>query len=818
MQIRDRLLIGAALAALLCFGPGGVPPAAGGAGVAIADVLIDDEQDPPTWHRQDAPEDRDFDGAEAVAYPFLLRSTEVRALVTGPVAHVVVTQTWENPNRLAVDGLYILPLPENAAVTDMRMQIGERLIRSDMKRREEARAIYERARREGRLAGLLDQERANVFAQQVANLMPGARLRVILEFDHAITCEDGGCAWVFPTVVGPRFIPARQTDPGLIAPPVVDREGRTGQRLDLTVDVEGGVPIRDLGSPSHPVTIRRVDARRARVALDPGARLDRDVRVTWKVGGGAPEAGIMAWRDPRNEDEPGVFALLLQPPAAPRDEEAAPRELVFVLDCSGSMRGAPLEAAKEVVRQALRSVRPGDTFQIVRFSERASGLGAQPLEPTPGNVARALAYLDGLNGEGGTEMISGIRAALQAPADPRRLRIVAFLTDGYIGNEREILGEVRRLLGGARLFSFGIGSSVNRFLLEGLAEEGRGAAAFLAPRETAGEMVRRFVERIDMPVLTDIRLDWEDVEVEDLEPALLPDLFAGQQVIVHGRYREPADGTVVVTGTRMGRRWSLRIPARFPQRAEDHAALGRLWARARIHQLDRQMHDGQRDDVKEAIVALGLRHRLVTAWTSLVAVDSDIVNTTGVSTLVGVPVEMPQDVSYEGVYGSAKMSVARTQVMPSAPQSAQGVIADGSVAGFKDEPVAEEKVWTLAPGIVEAPAGARAPAVSVTGAPGAVPFTRLTLVRADDTRLILEDDGELWRVEPHRRSLRARFSAAELQTVRAALAAARPEGWSGREAGSRLVVEIAGQQWTVGLPSRAPGVAELVALLESRAR
>ncbi|MEK7799296.1 MAG: VWA domain-containing protein, partial [Acidobacteriota bacterium] len=573
-------------------------------------------------------------------------------------------------------------------------------------------------------------------------------------------------------------------------------------------------------SLSHAVTVHRIDARRARVVLDPGARLDRDVRVTWMVGGGAPEAGILAWRDARDRFDPGVFALVLQPPAAPRDEEAAPRELVFVLDCSGSMSGEPIEAAKEVVRQALRAVRPGDTFQIIRFSESASGLGVQPLEPTPRNVAHALAYLDGLNGEGGTEMLSGIRAALRMPADPRRLRVVAFLTDGYIGNEREILGEVRRLLGTARLFSFGIGSSVNRYLLEGLAEEGRGAALFLAPRETPGQMVARFVGRIDMPVLTDIRLDWEDVDVEDLEPALVPDLFAGQRVVVHGRYRAPGDGTLVVTGTRMGRRWSTRIPVLFPERAEDHAALGRLWARARIHQLDRQLHDTHRDDLKEQIIGLGLRHRLVTAWTSLVAVDSAIANPTGVSTPMGVPVEMPLGVSYEGVFGPGNANVARMMAAPQPPPASVGdsvrgvgslsglgyVGAGAPAKGHREGTVADEKTLALAPGVARAPA------------PPAVAFTRLTLVRADGSRLVLEDDGELWQIEPRRRTLRARLPAAELQTVRAALAAARPEGWSGREAGSRLVVEVTGRQWTVGLPSMAPGVAELVAWLEARAR
>ena len=322
-------------------------------------------------------------------------------------------------------------------------------------------------------------------------------------------------------------------------------------------------------------------------------------------------------------------------------------------------------------------------------------------------------------------------------------------------------------------------------------------------------MVRRFVERIDMPVLTDIRLDWEDVDVEDLEPALVPDLFAGQRVVVHGRYRAPGDGTLVVTGTRMGRRWSTRIPARFPERAEDHAALGRLWARARIHHLDRQLHDTHRDDLKEQIIGLGLRHRLVTAWTSLVAVDSDIANPTGVSTLVGVPVEMPLGVSYEGVFGPGNLNVARMSALSSLGYLGAGAPARGhkKAAGARQDAVAEEKVLVLAPGVAGAPATSQA-----------VAFTRLTLVRADGSRLVLEDDGELWQIEPRRRSLRARLPAAEMQTVRAALAAARPEGWSGREAGSRLVVEVQGRQWTVGLPSTAPGVTELVAWLEARAR
>jgi Ca-activated chloride channel family protein len=391
--------------------------------------------------------------------PLLLTQTDARVTVTGPVAHAVVTQIWQNPNTRPVDGLYLFPLPQNAAVTDMQLTVGARWIRAEMRRREEARALFERARREGRVAGLLDQERPNIFAQEVANLAPGARVEVILSFDHEIACVDGACEYAFPTVVGPGFIPCRQADPGRIDPPVIAGGKSTSQILTLQADIDAGAPLRDLSSPSHRIRVTPLYGTCWRAVLESDDRvaLDRDVVLRWRIRGAAPEIALLAWRDPRASDDPGVFTLLVQPKAAPRHDEVFQRELVFVLDCSGSMSGEPLQAAREVVRRALKSVRPDDTFQIIRFSESASGLGTELLQPTAVNVERALRYLDGLQGEGGTEMIAGIRAALGFPPDLRRLRIVAFLTDGYIGNETQILAEVRPP-GGTRLFTFGIGA------------------------------------------------------------------------------------------------------------------------------------------------------------------------------------------------------------------------------------------------------------------------------------------------------------------------------------------------------------------------
>jgi Ca-activated chloride channel family protein len=622
-------------------------------------------------------------GAGSQASPFILKGTEARAWITGPVAHVEVTQIWHNPNQVPVDGLYIFPLPENAAVNDMSLKLGDRVIHSDMKRREEARRIYEQARDEGRVAGLLDQERSNIFAQQVANIMPGMKIEVVLAFDHEIKCEDSQCEYVFPTVVGPRFIPAGQGDPGKIDPPVVSEGSHTGQSLEIYVNLNAGVSIRDIQSATHRIRVDRLDDTQADVNLSEGrgSLLNRDFKLSWGVGGDRPEMGIMAWRDPMEEREPGVFTIILQPPTQVSDEEAVPRELVFVLDCSGSMAGVPLEASKNVVRKAIRTVRPQDTFQIIRFSENASGLGPHPLKPTPENIRKALAYVESLRGSGGTHMMAGIKAALDRPADPDRLRIVAFLTDGYIGNEDQVFLGVRQMLGNARIFSFGIGSSVNRHLLEGLAEEGRGASAFMGPREKPGQMVDRFIKRIDTPVLTDIRLSFDNLEVEDLEPARIPDLFAGQSLLIHGRYRNPGTGLITLEARRAGEPVTMRKVAIFLEREDDNAALGRLWARARIHRLERSMRGGQLPKIQEAITRLGLRHRLMTQWTSLVAVDSFISNTTGHAESINVPVEMPEDVSYQGIYGQSNFSSARAIGGVSALQSlAVNAISPSSMA------------------------------------------------------------------------------------------------------------------------------------------
>jgi len=774
--------------------------------------------------------------------PFLLTRTDIRATVTGPVAHTVVVQEWHNPNRGPVDGLYIFPLPDNAAVTDMRLRIGARLIEAEMRRREEARAAYEQARAEGRIAGLLDQERPNIFAQRVANIMPGMRLEVTLEFDQEVRCDDGACAYVLPTVVGPRFIPDRQVDPGAIAPPLVAPGSGTGQALSFALDLDAGIPVHDVQSPTHRMRIETGRSGRASLTLaaDDRARLDRDIEVRWRLGGRDPEFGVLAWRGapggrdddradaPWGASDPGVFALFLQPPVEADDALAAPRELVFLLDCSGSMHGAPIEAAREVVRRSLRAARPVDTLQILRFSDHASGLWSAPVAATPANVRRALEYLDTLQGEGGTEMISGIRAALDRPADRERLRIVALLTDGYIGNEAEILGEVRRLLGEARLFSFGIGSSVNRYLLENLAQEGKGAALFLGPGEASDDLVRRFVDRIATPVFTDIHLSWEGIEVDDLEPAAVPDLFAGQPLVIHGRYHRPGAGALVLEGRLRGRRQTLRRVVTLPAFAADNAALGRLWARARIDRLTRETYGRPHPDTVAAITDLGLRFHLMTPYTSLVAIDPDVTNDGGESRGVDVPVEMPAGVSYQGILGrvagglAAAGGMASGLMLAAPPPTSMNPIAEPAPnVAFRERAMQNPADKTAGGSAITRHEAKDGPRANESDAAPGPAFLQVVLIEEDGTRRTIEDDGEAWIADATRRRLVRALTAERLAALRSALAAAGADRWTPGDATwargrSRLVVVLpGGETRSVPLPSGDRGVIALAAFVRA---
>ncbi|MGQ0723112.1 MAG: VIT domain-containing protein [Candidatus Eiseniibacteriota bacterium] len=606
-----------------------------------------------------------------------LARTAVKADVSGPVARVTVTQTFQNPYEDTIEAVYVFPLPHEAAVNDLEMRLGERVIRGIIERRDEARRLYESARDRGHVAALLEQERPNIFTQSVANILPGNDVVVTLTYVETLAYDDGRYELAFPTVVGPRFIPPGGSGDVLpaggfapvpsrgvpdadyhINPDVLPPGFRSGHDLAIEVHLDAGLPVHDLESPTH-VIRKQVNGARADVRLDPLDTIpNKDFVLRWRVAGDEPAAAVLT----RNDGEQGFVTVMIHPERSPSHGEIGARELVFVLDCSGSMSGEPIAASKALVRHALRNLRPGDTFQVIRFSDRASGLASAPQPATPDNVKRAIAYVDGLEGEGGTMMIEGIRAALGYPADPSRLRIVAFLTDGYIGNENEILGEIRGRVGGARLFSFGVGSSVNRFLLDRMSEEGRGEVQYFLPGSDVRAEVAKFTERIDSPCLTDIELSWEGLGVRDAYPARVPDLFAEKPLVIHARTDGAArdgraHGKLRIRGRLAGRPWERTVVVDLPRRESGSPALASLWARARIADLEREQVHGETADTVSEITDLGLRHRLVTQYTSFVAVEETTVVSNGVARTVRVPVPMPEGVSYEGVFGELDAGV-----------------------------------------------------------------------------------------------------------------------------------------------------------------
>jgi len=606
------------------------------------------------------------DGRKLVDVP--LKHTDVRISVAGFLADVQVEQTFVNPYDKKIDAVYQFPLPTRAAVNEMEIDVGARTIRGHIDRRAEARRKYEEARGEGHVAALLTQERPNLFTQSVANLEPSARVVVRLRYVQPLEYDAGGYELVFPMVAGPRYTPpskmaapaqppaagARAKDDGsdatVAAPPILPEGFRSSHDIGVEARIDAGVAIGAITSPSH-----RIAVDGGRVTLAAGDTIpNKDFILRYKVAGARPDFAVLTHRAAAAAPF-GSFFLLAQPPETAVAADITPREMVFVIDTSSSMAGEPLAKAKQVVHRALAAMGPDDTFQIIRFDDKAGALGARPLANHARNVALALAWLDALAPGGGTEMTSGIAAALDFPHDPARLRIVAFLTDGYVGNEDDVLRVVGARLGPSRLFSFGVGSAVNRYLLEEMARIGRGAVEVVRPDEETRAAVTRFHDRIARPLLTDISIDWGGLDVQDQVPAAIPDLFLGQPLVLAGRYQHPGRAQVIVHARKAGQAVSFEVPVSLPAVDAARPAVASVWARARIADLSRQLlhaRDAQAAGLREQITGIALDNHLMSPYTAFVAVDVTRVTEGGPGTEVAVPVEVPQGVRQQTVLGN----------------------------------------------------------------------------------------------------------------------------------------------------------------------
>jgi len=588
-----------------------------------------------------------------------LMHTDVDAEISGFIADVAVHQLYSNPFEEPIEAVYLFPLPDGAAVDDMQMRIGDRVIVGEIKRRAEAKKIYEDARNSGKTAALLDQERPNVFQQSVANILPGESIEITIHFVQQLDYEDGGYEWAFPMVVGPRFIPAQGTGSSGGTSPKVDADRlsapvsaeRTGNDITVSVTIDAGLPIQQVRSTSHDVRVERPSETSADIVLSPSKTLvNKDFVLRYDVAGDAPETAFLAHR---NGDD-GYFMLLLQPQAEDQitDSAVTPKEMVFVIDTSCSQSGEPLARAKEAVEFAIDEMNPQDRFWVLNFNSAVSSLSSTSLANNAANRRRGIDYIRSFRGSGGTNMVDGIRAALDLPSDPQMLRTVVLMTDGYIGNESEILGEIEQRLGNSRLFSFGVGSSTNRYLLDRMAKVGRGHVQYISHDEDPTEQVEAFYERIRNPVLTDINLEWDGVELLDVFPDPIPDLFSAQPLVLVGRYAAPGKGRITVSGRIRGEKYARTLQVTLPERQDEHDSLASLWGRTAIEDLESRRYRDDDPKIAEEIIALALTHRLMTKETSFVAVEERIVTDgNGAPKRVRIPLETPAGVSHSAIFG-----------------------------------------------------------------------------------------------------------------------------------------------------------------------
>jgi len=581
-----------------------------------------------------------------------LLGTRVRVDVAGVVAHVKVTQSYKNDGTRPLTARYVFPASTRAAVHGLSLTAGERVVRARIRERQQARQEFQAAEKAGRNAALLEQQRPNVFTMDVANVMPGQRLEVELDYSELLVPTAGVYEFAFPTVVGPRYstVPERTAAESdrWIQSPYLRQDEPPASTFVLAGAISTGLPIRDLASPSHALRAGWSDPTRATIELDGSEPHggNRDFILRYRLAGEALQPGLLLYDGPGEN----FFLMMLQPPARVALDQVPPREYVFVLDVSGSMHGFPLETAKRLLRDLVGSLRPEDTFNVLTFSGGSQLWSERSLAATPANVRAAIAMLDDTRAGGGTELLAAIRRAMALPVEGASRSLVV-VTDGYIGAEREVFEHIRTHLDQANVFAFGIGSSVNRHLIEGVARAGRGEPFVVTSPAEASGVAARFAEYVRHPLLTGVRVAFEGFDAYDVEPASVPDVLAERPVVVQGKWRGPAAGRIVLTGTDGAGRYerALEVSAVRPDPANH--ALRELWARTRVADLSDHALAGETKDDRRAIVELGLAYSLLTKHTSFIAVHEVVVNPAGAAEPVTQALPLPAGVSDLAVGG-----------------------------------------------------------------------------------------------------------------------------------------------------------------------
>ena len=594
-----------------------------------------------------------------------LKRTWAEANIAGVIAAVKIHQVFENTGGKTIEAIYVFPASTRAAVHAMRMKVGARTIEAKIERKAEARAQYEAAKQAGKRASLLEQERPNVFTTSVANIMPGDRIEVELDYSELLVPEDAVYEFVYPTVVGPRYAGGAnpKTDQWMANPHLSEGKAEP-YAWDIKVHLQTGIGLKDVSSPSHKIAVKYAGPSTADVTLDQTGGGNKDFVLRYRLAGDKIETGLLQFEEPAAGlpySAEKFFALLVEPPKRPTLADIPGREYIFLLDVSGSMHGFPLDTTKELMRHLLPSLRPTDHFNIVCFSGANYAWSPQGSRPaTETNIREGIDEILKQHGGGGTELMGGLQAAYAIPPVGKGVsRTVVVATDGYVGVEAQAFRFIRERLDQANLFAFGIGSSVNRGLIEGMARAGLGEPFIVLGPQKAAEQAEKLRKVIDRPLLTDIEIRFGDAGAYEVAPEKIPDLLAERPLLIYGKYRGDKPTRIELSG-RTGRgAWHHAIDLRPADARPQNLALRALWARKWVEVLEDELVMGGGKPVENAITDLGLFYNLLTPFTSFVAVDSEIVNRTGKSDTVRQPLPMPEGVSnYAVAQSQARMANA----------------------------------------------------------------------------------------------------------------------------------------------------------------
>ena len=615
-------------------------------------------------------------GAQPGVEALPLKSTDVRVDISGVIADVVVTQRYKNEGTVPIEAKYLFPGSTRAAVNALNVRIADRLITAQIREKQQARIEYDQARKEGKTAALLEQHRPNVFQMNVANILPGDDVLVELRYNELLVPTDGRYQFVYPTVVGPRYAGTASNAPSettsgstpahaqaFPAQPVL-REGEVSpSAFNLKVNLASPIGIQDIRSPSHAIDTAMdagSAAKRASVQLAGAASRvsnNRDFILDYRLAGNAIQSGVLLHRG----EKENFFLAMVQPPQAVPQAAITPRDYVFVVDISGSMHGFPLDTAKALMRQLLGNLRASDTFNVLLFSGSNRMLAPHSVPATPANVNAAIRTIEQMGGGGSTELLPALRRVYAEPKAPELARTVVVVTDGYVTVESEAFALVRQHLGQANVFAFGIGSSVNRHLMEGLARAGMGEPFIVTRPDEAKAQAERFRKLIESPVLTSVKARFEGIDVYDVEPQQLPDVLAERPVIVFGKWREHAGTTppnLIVEGRAAHGPYTQTLPIDVAADGPGTGALRLLWARHRIAALSDEEALTGGEAQKAAITKLGLDYSLLTQYTSFIAVDQVVRNPGGQGATANQPSPLPEGVSNLAVDEASALGAA----------------------------------------------------------------------------------------------------------------------------------------------------------------